>query len=77
MLDAFKKWIYEQQSWLVKHDLAVLMTHADTEWQGGLAWVSGVCHVDTTNGFDYGTVVWTDDGGWNSIMVAPHEIGHT
>lgn len=37
-LNLFKSWICQQRSWLVSHDLAVLITNANTEWGGGLAY---------------------------------------
>ncbi len=38
--------------------MAVLITNANSEWGGGLAWGGGACSVDTNSGTDWGTVVW-------------------
>ncbi|XP_037042773.1 uncharacterized protein LOC119079069 [Bradysia coprophila] len=75
-LNLFKNWIYQQRSWLVRHDMAVLITNANTEWGGGLAWGGGACSVDTNSGTDWGTVVWNDNGGFGSVTVGAHEMAH-
>lgn len=56
--------------------MAVLITNANTEWGGGLAWGGGACFVDTNSGIDYGTVVWNDNGAFTSVTVGTHEMAH-
>lgn len=75
-LNLFKYWIYQQRSWLVRHDMAVLMTHANSEWEGGLAHGNGACTVDTNSGVDLGTVVWNDHGNFGSVTIGTHEMAH-
>lgn len=69
--------MYQQRSWLVNHDLAVLITNSNSEWNGGLAYMGGTCVVDPFGGAEYGTAVWNDNGMFTSVTVATHEIAHT
>lgn len=69
--------MYQQRSWLVNHDIAVLITNSNSEWGGGLAHGGGACLVDTNGGAELGTAVWNDNGAFTSVTVAAHEMAHT
>lgn len=56
--------------------MAVLMTNANSEWEGGLAHGGGACTVDTNSGVDLGTVVWNDHGNFRSVTIGTHEMAH-
>ncbi|XP_021953584.1 uncharacterized protein LOC110850459 [Folsomia candida] len=77
ILGLYMNWIYEQRGWLVRHDLAPLITATRLEWGGGLAWGSGTCGVDNGRRIDWGTCVWNDGGDWGSVTVGAHEMAHT
>ncbi|XP_035711815.1 uncharacterized protein LOC118437124 [Folsomia candida] len=77
ILTLYKSWVYEQRGWLVKHDVAPLMTASRAEWFGGLAHAGGTCWVDDRLRMDYGTCVWNDVGDWGSIKTGTHELAHT
>ncbi len=67
---------YKQRSWLLKFDMAVLITNTPAERLGGLANYGGACYQDTTIGKDFGTVIWTDDGAFTGVPIAAHEMAH-
>jgi hypothetical protein len=52
------------------------MTNTRLEWGGGLAYMHGACWLNTGDGIDHGTSVWSDDGRFGSVTVAAHELGH-
>lgn len=60
-----------------RHDLAVLITNSNLEWEGGLAHAGGACFVDRERGFNWGSAVWSDNGQFRSILTAVQEIEHT
>jgi len=74
VLDKFGVWVYQNLGNLPTLDVASVITNAEQEWGGGLAWVGAACHSD--NGYYYGTSVWNDGGNYGAINVMAHELGH-
>jgi len=72
----YPKWVFDQMPSWPKFDLAPLMTNAAVEWGGGLAYMNAACWVDNGNRRHIGVSVWNDNGGWGSLVVGAHELGH-
>lgn len=60
-----------------KFDQAIAITNTRLEWGGGLAYMRATCAVDNNSRRHWGTLVFNDDGGWGSLTVGAHEIGHS
>lgn len=67
--------MYEQQSWLSRQDVAILLTATKREWNGGLSFIGGACTI--WEKADYGAVVINDDGNFQSAPAASHELAHS
>ncbi|XP_037033578.1 A disintegrin and metalloproteinase with thrombospondin motifs 9-like [Bradysia coprophila] len=75
-LESFSKWMYARRDWLLKFDMALLITNTPAERLGGLANFGGACYQDAANGKDFGTVVITDSGAFTGVPAAAHEMAH-
>ncbi|CAL8143682.1 unnamed protein product [Orchesella dallaii] len=76
ILKRFSYWVYKEMSSFPKFDMAVAITNTRLEWGGGLAHRGQVCNVDHQAQRHMGTVVFSDDGKWQSLTVGTHEMAH-
>jgi len=76
ILGRYSTWLYSQGNVIPKHDLALLVTNAKLEWEGGLSIKNGACWVDTKTWRDLGIAVFNDGGYWATVTTAAQTLGY-
>lgn len=76
----FRKWSFQEHNSLPKFDIALVVTNTameeNNEGGHGHSTLRGACSVDHSSQEFEGVGVFSDKGGWESVMEGAHEIAH-